>query len=195
MNEGRATRFEAGVLGLMSGVVTSVDRPYFQTYTYADGGMLPAVGHHTILDILEQLDDREDDDFDAIRGTLLAVIEEKQRGIEAAWQDVVAGYAELHTGTLPPAGPSSRPRKRRAEQVVEVQSLLRELYGMLDSGRFDRKVAIDFEKRVTKVLPELHPLAQEVRETVHDLDNKEPNTTTADLEACLTRFVRELDRL
>ena len=56
-------------------------------------------------------------------------------------------------------------------------------------------MAIDSEKQVARVLPELHPIAQEVRETVHDLDNQEPNTTTADLEVSLTRFVQELDRV
>jgi len=197
MNEGRATRFEAGVLGLMSGVVTSVDRPYFQTYGYAEagGGLAPTLGRHTVLDILAQLDDREGDDISTMRQALLAAVDDKIQGIAEAWRTMVAGYAELHTGTLPPAGPSSRPRRRRVEQIAEVRSLLNEIYDMLGSGQYDRKVAIDFEKQVAKVLPELHPIAQEVRETVHDLDNEEPNTAVADLEACLTRFVQELDRV
>jgi nucleotide-binding universal stress UspA family protein len=56
-------------------------------------------------------------------------------------------------------------------------------------------VAIDFEKQVARALTELHPLAQMIRETVHDLDHREPNVTTADLEARLEHFVRELDRV
>jgi len=178
-------------------VVTSVDRPYFQTYGYAEagGGLAPTLGRHTVLDILAQLDDREGDDISTMRQALLAAVDDKIQGIAEAWRTMVAGYAELHTGTLPPAGPSSRPRRRRVEQIAEVRSLLNEIYDMLGSGQYDRKVAIDFEKQVAKVLPELHPIAQEVRETVHDLDNEEPNTAVADLEACLTRFVQELDRV
>lgn len=195
VNEGRATRFEAGILGLMTGVVTSVDRPYFQIHSYvqADGGILPQLGRHTVLDILQKLKRRGSDDINTIRAKLLIAVDDKIRGIEEAWQNVVAGYAELHAGTLPPVAILSRPKTRRLAGISEVQSLLVEIHDMLDSGRFDRKTAIDLEQKVAEVLPQLNPLAQDVRETVHDLDNKEPNVNTADLEDSVTRFERELD--
>ena len=151
---------------MMSGVVTSVERPYFQTYAYVEGsgGLVPALGRHTVLDILNQLDDRDHDDISTMRHALLVAVDEKMQGIEEAWRTVVTGYSELHTGTLPPVGPRSRSRKRRVERVAEVRSLLGELYSMLGSGQYNRKVAIDFEKQVAKALPDLHPIAQEIRE-------------------------------
>jgi hypothetical protein len=195
VNEGRATRFEVGILGLMSGVVTSVDRPYFQIYSYveADGGILPQLGRHTVLDILRKLKRRGSDDISAIRAKLLNAIDDKMRGIEEAWQNVVAGYAELHAGTLPPTAIRFRPKTRQLAGISEIQSLLTEIHDMLDSDRFDRKMAIDFEQRVAEVLPQLSPIARDVREIIHDLDNKEPNVNTADLEDSVMRFEQELD--
>jgi len=194
VREGRATRFEAGILGLMSGVVTSVDRPYVQLYAYADGGLVPQLGRHTVLDILQKLEQRKGD-FSGARGEVLVTVDEKAQGIEEAWQTVVAGYAELHTGTLPPAGVHVRPERRRLAKIAEVQSLLAEITAMADSGQYGRKTAIGFEEAVADVLPELHPLAQELRETVHDLDNEEPNVTVAELEHAVLRFEQELDRV
>lgn len=193
--EGRATRFEAGILGLMTGAVTSVDRPYFQIHSYveADGRILPQPGRHTVLDILQKLKRRGSDDISTIRAKLLIAVDDKIRGIEEAWQNVVDGYAELHSGTLPPVGIHFRPKERRLAGISEVQSFLAEIHNMIDSGSFDRKLATDFEEKVAEVLPQLNLLAQNVREIVHDLDNKEPHVNTANLENSLTRFEQALD--
>jgi hypothetical protein len=165
------------------------------SYVEADGRILPQIGRHTALDILQKLKRRGSNDIRTIRGELLSIIDDKIRGIEEAWQNVVTGYAELHAGTLPPVTLHSRPKTLRLAGISEVQSLLVEIHDMLDSGRFDRKTAIDLEQKVAEVLPQLNPRAQDVRETVHDLDNKEPNVTIVNLEVAVTRLEQGLDAI
>ena len=195
VNEGRVTRFEAGILGLMSGAMTSVDRPYIQLYSFAeaDGEVQPQLGQHTVLDILQELNRQGSSDIDSIREELLTAIDSKAKGIEDAWQNVVAGYAELHAGTLPSPSRHIRSKKRLPAQISEIQTLLIDIHDMLDSGRYSRQTAIDFEQKVGEALPQLSHSAQDVRETIHDLDNKEPNHTVADLEDSVTQFEQFLD--
>lgn len=195
ITEGRVTRFEAGILGLMSGAMTSVDRPYIQLYSFAntEAELQPQLGRHTVLDILQKLQREGSDDISAIRQDLLQTIDEKSRGVDQAWQNVIAGYAEFHSSVLPAPPRKLGRRKRSWEQISEIQSLLIDIHDMLDSGQYDRQTATAFEEKVGQVLPELSYSAQDVREIIHDLDNHEPNIGVTDLEEGVTRFEQLLD--
>jgi hypothetical protein len=187
VQEGRGTRFEAGVLGLMTGAVTSVDRPYFKTVSYEeeDGSIRERPGDHTVLDILQRLKARGDQDFSPNRRLLLRIVDTKMDAIEQAWQNVVRGYADLQASTLPATKVRENHRLNRHSGVARMRVLLGEIHGMIESGRFSRQPATNIEKVAASAVPEVLPLAQAVRETVHDLCNKEPNITAADLEGSL----------
>lgn len=195
IERGRVTRFESGLIGLMSGAMTSVERPYFQTYSYVDseGTVRPVVGQHTVLDLLDRFERSQADDFNTIRGDLVQAVNGKLRGLENAWLNVVHGYAELKEGSIPapPKTPESSPQARNRS---EIESHLNNLYGMAATGLYSRKRATDFEKLVAKAAPELHPFAQELREIVHDLDAREPNVTGELLRERLNDFVLRFDR-
>jgi len=197
IREGRATRFEAGILGLMSGVVTGVDRPYFQRHSYdeTNAAIRPRPGRHTVLDIVQKLKERGSDDIDLIRPELLTAIDDKCSGIEESWQNLVRGYGELHAGTLPSTGITLQGITERSAGIAAIQSLLQEMHDMVDSGKLERQLPKDLERIVSETLPELNQSAQTLREIVHDLDNKEPNVTIADLEECLRTFEQELDSI
>ena len=79
-SEGRVTRFEAGVLGLLGGAVPSVSRPYFEPldYSEADETICPQLGRHTALDILRKLHARTNDDLGPIRAQVIAAVEGKR---------------------------------------------------------------------------------------------------------------------
>jgi hypothetical protein len=194
LEKGRVTRFEAGLIGMMSGAMTSLERPYFQTYSYVDGegSVRPVVGQHTVLDILDQLERSGSDDFGAVRGDIVRAVDNKLRGLEKAWLDVVRGYAELKEGTIP--DPRKLPRASPpARRLAEIGSALNDLYGMAATGQYSRRKATDFEELIAKEVPPLHPPAQELREIVHDLEGREPNVTSEMLRDSLDEFVRRYD--
>lgn len=184
VQEGRGTRFEAGVLGLMTGAVTGVDMPYFHTVSYGevDGSIRSQPGRHTVLDILQRLKSRDDHDFSSGRQRLRRAVDSKMDAIEQAWQNVVRGYADLHASTLPATKVRESHHLTRHSGVARMRVLLGKVHGMIESGRFSRRPATDLEKVAASAVPELLPLAREIRETVHDLDNREPNITVSDLE-------------
>jgi len=108
--EGRGTRFEAGVLGVMTGAVTATDRPYFNSIFYEQNGSIVQwrIGH-TVLDILKELKAGHIRDFSSSRQRLLKSVDQKMDAIERAWDNVVGGYAELQ-GCALPHGKVLRPR-------------------------------------------------------------------------------------
>ncbi len=193
IREGRSTRLEAGILGLMSGAITAVDGPYFRVYMYNkdDASIQSQADRHTVLDILHKLNVKDSDHLsEVLRNKLIETIDKKLDGIEQSWQDVVGGYGEFEAETLPPP---SIGKKARGPQ--EVQKLYHEVCRMARSGKFNRPVAIEFENAVAIICPELTDLAQEIRETIHDLDNREPNISLDDLTIRLVKFEQQTARL
>jgi hypothetical protein len=198
--EGRATRFEAGILGLLTGAMASVDRPYIQLFAFTgsaaggDGDLLPKPGHHTVLDILAKAT-REDASFDHLRDNLLTAIDQKLLGIESAWKNVVAGYAELQQGTLPAARRRRRSKAGSQADIPEIQAWLSRFHDMAESGQYERTAPMVFEQLIDKALPALSLEAQDLRETIHDLKENEANFTADDLIDSLERFEARLDAL
>ena len=190
--EGRITRFEAGVLGLMSGAVTAVDKAYFQQVSYGeeDGSIQVRWSRHTVLDILQGIKDRGCCDFSSDRPRILETVDRKMGGLEEAWQDVVRGYAEFHAGTLPAVKIRPSHVVTQTDAIADMRAILDRIRGMVASGRFDRKVAVDLQGKASSAVPEVLQLAMEVREIVHDLDSREPNITVDDLE----RSIRALEQ-
>ena len=101
--EGRVTRFEAGLLGMMTGVATDTNQTYFDTVFYDEdhGSIEQGPGGHTILDILRKLKEWDILDVSERREMIMGVVDNKIEVVERAWQNVVKGYAELQASALP----------------------------------------------------------------------------------------------
>jgi hypothetical protein len=102
-NEGRLTRFEAGVLGVMTGASTATDRPHFRTVTYNenDGAIRALPAGHTVLDLLQSMKAEGSRSSAHSRQFMLKMVDLKMDGIEEAWRNVTSGYAELQASALP----------------------------------------------------------------------------------------------
>ncbi len=74
--------------------------------------------------------------------------------------------------------------------IARLHVLLAEIKDMIASGQFSRKPPIELQEMTAVTMPELLPLAREVRELVHDLDNREPNVSVAELK----KSVEELEQ-
>jgi hypothetical protein len=205
VHEGRVSRFEAGVLGLMGGAVTSVSAPYFTAplYSDSDSTIFLQLGRHTVLDILQKLKRSGSSDLRPVRADLLKAVDEKEEGVEQAWQNVLVGYAELHGATLPPAGIRARRKRGRFRDIESVQSYLAAIHNMIDSEREDQKrpeeafgfkLAEDFEQTVKRAIPELGQRAEDIRETIHELANKAPNIEVGDLKDRVSEFEDEFEK-
>ena len=70
--------------------------------------------------------------------------------------------------------------------------MLEQIEAMAEKNTFSRSVATDFETFIGGSIPCLIGMAQDIRELVHDLDNKEPNVTVDDLLTCLQAFKAEI---
>jgi hypothetical protein len=196
ISEGRGTRFETGVLGLMTGAMTAVEGPYLETLAYdeEDGYIRPQVGPHTVLDIVETLKDRRAD-FPSNRQLVRRAMNYKLAAVEEAWQDVVRGYADLHAATLPNTKVRGEQHLSRSEGIAKLRNLLVEVRAMPKSGRYDRKIGTEVERVSASAVPEVLWPARQVRGTVHDLDDHEPNVTAEDLETCADTLEGALDAI
>ena len=121
LDEGAITGFEVGILGLMTGSLSTLETSYFRfslPYVAVDPewNHRPHIerfadlleGHtgrflkdHTVLSILEQITDGGDTDFTRRRSDLLESVDKKIYAVNKAWEAVTIGYAELHSRTLP----------------------------------------------------------------------------------------------
>ena len=110
MKEGFVTRFERGVWGLMMGSVSSFDKGYSSF-----GPIEEIRGDHTVLDIADYLANREGKiDIERIdRQFLLNQVQRQISGLEHAWQEVVAGYADLKSEIIPKTGISKKHRHKK----------------------------------------------------------------------------------
>lgn len=195
MREGGVTRFEAGILGLITGAVSAVDRPYFHTLGYEQrtGAILPRPGNHTVLDLLMKLRTRSGN-FASMRPELRHAIAEKEKGIESAWRNVITGYAELRASLKLPrirALPKHSPTFQ--DDVVLIEMYLQQIHQMLTLHQFERELPKRLQKIVAAHLPELEVPAENLREVIHDLNENEPGVTEKMLESCLDGFERALD--
>lgn len=102
VQEGKGSRFEAGILGLMTGAVTSVTGYGLETINYEarDGSIQLRRQGHTAFDLIRRL----------ARGGLAStiIIDNTLAVLEEAWQNVLQGYADLQAKTLP----GTKPRKK-----------------------------------------------------------------------------------
>lgn len=196
MREGGVTRFEAGILGLVTGAVSAVDRPYFHVHGYdrRTRSLRPQPGSHTVLDLLAKLRRRGTGDIAPIRSELLRAITEKENGIESAWCNVSAGYAELRATLKLPRlhGRPARSATRR-EGAVLIEMYLQQIHQMLASHQFERELPKRLQEVVAKHLPELSLAAEDLREVIHDLNEQEPGVTGEMLESRLEGFERAFD--
>lgn len=91
----KLTRFEMGIFGLMTGSLTSLDEGHcsFEPLGYGD---------HTILDVAKRLSFRGEKTLTPYsRSQMLRYIDRQIKGIDSAWEEVVGGYAEFVTATIP----------------------------------------------------------------------------------------------
>ncbi len=92
------TRFERGIWGLMFGSVSFFDYGY-TSFGPMDDDIMP---EHTVLDLMERLICQGKSNINSDdRRLSLDFIQSQIRGIDAAWREVVAGYAELKNETIP----------------------------------------------------------------------------------------------
>jgi hypothetical protein len=212
--EGKATRFDVGILGLLSGVSTGVSRPYFQTYSYDEQAqaVLPQLGRHTVLDILAKLQEKGQPDITAVRPRLMAAVEAKRHGIDEAWKNVAVGHAELRKRAQPRWGVDSGARKDGSAEVGEILSLLVKMHDMLERARslesaaaiplktedptsaLDRSTPKRFVERVKRAFPgalDLHHCAEKVRWEIHDYVDKQPHAELDHVAGSLDKFEQE----
>ena len=106
MKEGVVTRIERGVWGLMMGSVSSFD----EVYTSFDP-IKVIRGAHTVFHIANQFALMGMIDIDQWdRQFLLKLVQRQISNLELAWQEVVAGYADLKSEIIPKTGISNKHR-------------------------------------------------------------------------------------
>lgn len=196
IREGGVTRFEAGILGLVTGAVSAVDRPYFHVHGYdrRTRALKPQPGNHTVLDLLAKLRRRGTGGIAPIRSELLHAIAEKEKGIESAWRNVATGYAELRASLKLPrlhALPKRSPTLEEGAVLIEMH--LQQIHQMLCSHQFERELPKRLQEIVARHLPELSIAAEDLREVIHDLNEHEPGVTEEMLESRLEGFERAFE--
>ena len=99
IDEKKLTRFEMGIFGLMTGSMTALDEGHCSFEPLHRGS-------HTILDVVKRLSFRGEKDFTAdTRSAALGYIDRQIRGIDAAWSEVVSGYADFVGDMIPNSSP------------------------------------------------------------------------------------------
>lgn len=89
------SRFEMGIFGLMTGSMTALDEGHCSFAPLANGD-------HTILDIVRRLANRGQSELvPYTRENMLRYIDGQIKGIDSAWSEVVAGYADLMATVIP----------------------------------------------------------------------------------------------
>jgi hypothetical protein len=197
VRERGSSQFEAGILAMLTGAVSAVNSGHLLTCEYVprSRSILPEVRGHTLLDLLEILEHPGGARIVDVPRRLLQAVDQKQYVIEQAWQLVVRGYAELHATTLRPARLSRQGPVTRKSVLASIRINVEKVREMIAIGRFARKPGIELEKMTAAAVPELLQLAMEIRGTTHDLDNREPNVSVADLKQSLARFESALSRI
>lgn len=99
LDQKKLTRFERGIWGLMMGSVTAFDKGHcsFQPIFWGD---------HTILDVADYFSSCEGETYitQEIRRKMLNFVGRQIDGIDHAWSEVVAGYADLGAVAIPNSG-------------------------------------------------------------------------------------------
>ena len=93
--------------------------------------------------------------------------------------------------TVTPKEKALKLSAKRSSELGDIQTYLGQIRDLADFEVFPRVLAINFERAVSSVLPEL---IGRVREVMHELDRKEPNVSVAQLEDALAEFEEEYDR-
>jgi len=185
-----ASKFDAGILGLMTGSVTVFDKRYFRIYNFDSERRIVRAhkGRHTVLDLLNKLKRHGGKSIVSIREQLLESIDNKIRCLDITWEDISQGYA-----TYPYSDSSlfKSLTRKMPDTSDMIQAMLDQIQAMSESGTFSRSAATDFETFVGASIPCLIDIAQDIREIVHDLDDKEPNVTVNDLHERLQAFKAE----
>lgn len=107
LDQKKLTRFERGIWGLMMGSVTAFDKGYcsFKPMFW---------GCHTILDIADYFSSCRGEKYitPEIRRKMLGFVCRQISGIDYAWSEVVAGYADLRAVAIPNIGILKRLSKK-----------------------------------------------------------------------------------
>jgi hypothetical protein len=201
VSERRGRRFEAGVLGLIAGAMTSVDAPYLEVLDFDrhKGYVRAQVRHHTLLDIVQVL--TRTDDFDSNRDLARQTVEYKLASIEDAWQNVVRGYAELHAATFSGARALEETRLSEAEAIAEIRRLLAHVCATASphwkwpGEKYDRNAAEKIEAIAAAAVPDVLWYARQFREIVHDLADKEPNVKPKHMKRSAAALERALEAI
>ena len=185
------SKFEAGIIGLMNGSVTVFDRRYFRIYQFdAEQRIVRAHrGSHTVLDLLTKLKRHEGESVASIRDQLLESIDNTIRCLDITWEDISEGYATYRYSDSGLFKKLSRKVPNTADMIL---AMLDQIQAMSESTVFSRAVVTDFETYVGATVPCLVGMAQDIREIVHDLDNKEPNVKVTCLHDKLEAFRAEV---
>jgi hypothetical protein len=196
--EGRGTRFEAGVLGLMAGARTAVDARYLDVLDYEEGGYIRArVGPHAVRDVVRIVKARRGD-FLSSKPEIRNAVDYELTAIERAWQYVVAGYVELQAENLPGPKVNRKEVLSRSAGVAKLRSLLaqvREMPTSKEQDKYDRVIGEEVQHVAALDVPEVLFRAQKVRETVHDLNAHDPNIPDGYLEEVVSALERDLDAI
>jgi len=184
------SKFDAGILGLMNGSVTVFDKRYFRIYGFdAERRIIRAhKGRHTVLDLLNKLKQHEGKSVASIRDQLLESIDNTMRCLDITWEDISQGYATYPYSDSSLFKSLTRKMPNTSDMAL---AMLDQIQAMSESGTYSRSVATDFETFIGASIPCLVGMAQDIREIVHDLDDKEPNVKVTDLQDKLQAFRAE----
>lgn len=187
-----SSKFDAGIMGLITGSVTVFDQRYFRIYDFdAERRRVRAhTGRHTVLDLLNKLKGQKGKSIVPIRKKLLESIDHTLRCLDITWEDISQGYTNYSYSVSDKFKELTQKHQKTSETTLR---MLEQFEAMAESNSFSRSAATDFETFVGGSIPCLIGMAQDIRELIHDLDNNEPNVMVEDLLSSLRAFKAEIN--
>ncbi len=186
-----SSRFDAGIIGLMTGSVTTFDHRYFRIYDFDSERRIVRAhrGKHTVLDLLNKLKAQMGNSIVPIREKLLESIDHTLRCLDITWEDISQGYENYSYSVNSKYKELARKHQKTSETTLR---MVEQIQAMAENNSLSRSVATDFETFIGGSIPSLIGMAQDIRELIHDLDNNEPNVTVDDLFASLQALKAEI---